>query len=387
MRFALPSIPCVILFSAAAFGQPSTSLPSMNYWDLVTELIHNQRLRSNLDASPQQIAELTALRGDSELSQIVELKARVITRQAMIDREPHSSAEIRQRVLLELEPVVKTRLLRILENEQLDALRRFAMREKYGDGYSAFMSREVRQHCGFKDAELLETVRKEKAAADKLTSDAAMASAQRFVDTLPIAARLKFAYYAGPDKFPRVRMTNELLDELTNAKLPFPGNYGLIDALAVFPPIQAVVGVTASQIEAMKRLKENLEKELGDLTPPAPPGKMEKYNQSYHALHAKYKELSEEVLDDSQVLIVNRLHAFGEYQTDPTAAFNRPEFIAYLDLSPDELQTAMAIAHEERVKLQHQYRSFRKSCFTAISKEINPLARDRLFDLFKGVFD
>ena len=61
--------------------------------------------------------------------------------------------------------------------------------------------------------------------------------------------------------------------------------------------------------------------------------------------------------------------------------------MAYLDLSPGELQIALGTAHEERATLERQYTSFRKSCFMGISKEMDPLARDRLCDLFKGVLE
>lgn len=371
----------------SAIIEQDDHLVSMNYWDLAGKLIRSKKLQFDLDVSPQQLEDLRELRKDPELKQIIEFKEKKIRHPKILKRERYHWMEIRLQVLEELEPVIKTRLLRILENEQLGALRRLAMRDRYGDGYSAFSSNEVWHYCGIENLDLNDIIRKEKGEADKRISDAALASARRFVDSLPTRAQMKFAYYAGPDNFPEVRIPEKQLKELAGVNLPFPGNSGAIDALGYYPPMQAVVGVSESQIQAMKRLKQERREEVDELKVPPPPSNMDEYTRSYHAVNAKYKKLSEEVLTPAQLLIVNRLFASGEYKRDPMAAFQRPEFIAYLELSPNELQAAITTARQEKIRLQREYLSSRKTCFMAISEELKPVARERLLHVFEGVFD
>ena len=391
MRSYVPSIVLLVLLSAAASGQTPSHLPSMNYWDLTGELIRNEQLRVDLDVSPQQRGELIALHAaNSEASQIINFKVKLMRRQknlAAIDSKPWAPVDIRLSVLNELVPTIKKRLLRILEPVQLDNLRLVAMRGKYGDGYSAFMSKEVWKHCGISTVEGgVNALRMEKENADKLISDAAVESSQRFVNTLPSEARMRFAYYFGPDNFPQVRISKASFDELTNSKIPFPICTSLyflsVDLLA-----QKAVGLRDSQIAAIKRLQENLEKEIDDLPVPSPQAKFENYTLDYFAVNAKFEKLCEEVLDDSQKLARNRRAALRDYQNATLESLSRPDFIAYLDLSPDESQAALAAALTEAARLQSQYKSIRKSLFIANCKKINRSERDRLLELFNGVFD
>jgi hypothetical protein len=363
----------------------------MNYWDLAGELILNEQLRDDLDVSPRQLDELIALSAEnSEASQIINFKVKMMQRQktrAAIDSKPWVPVDIRLTVLNELEPTIKKRLARILEPAQLDNLRLFAMRGKFGDGYSAFNSKEVWKHCGISSVVGgVDALRIEKENSDKLMSDAALASAQRFASTLPSASRMRFAYYFGPDKFPQIRISKELLDQLTNSKIPFPRTR-FLDFMTVNPMWQKAVGLKAAQLAELKQLRENREMEIHDLPMPVPPAKMEKHTQGFFAVLGTYDDMSHEILDDSQHLALNRMVALGNYEYATVAVISRPEFIAYLDLSPDESQAALAAVRAEAASLQSQYKSIRKSLFMANCKKINRSERDRLLELFNGVFD
>jgi len=365
----------------------------MNYWDLTDELIQNERLRDDLDVSPKQREELIALgSANSEASQIIKFKVKMMQRQntrAAIDSKPWDPVDIRLTVLNELEPTIRKRLLRILEPNQLDNLRLFAMRGKFGDGYSLFMSKEVWKHCEISNVVGgVDALRMEKENADKLMSDAALESAQRFANALPSEARMRFAYYFGPDKFPQIRISKELLDQLTNSKIPF-SRATILDFITGDQPLQKAVRMQTSQLAALQQLRENREKEIEGLPLPVPPAKMEKHTHDFFAVIAKYDDLCDEILDKSQHLALNRFYAIRSYKNANAtlAVVRRPEFMAYLDLSTGESKAALAAASAEAASLQSQYKSIRKSLFTANCKKLGRLERDRLLELFNGVFD
>ena len=394
MRFYVPSVALQVLLSVAVCSQTPSYLPSMNYWDLTGELIGNEKLRLDLEISPQQRDELITLRAaNSEASQIINFRAKTMDRQRRLAATADNAdflplrVDYRLIVLNELEPTIKKRLLRILEPEQLANLRLFAMRDKFGDGYSAFNSKEVWKHCGISNIEGgVDALRKEKEKADKLMSAAALESAQRFADLLPPRARMRFAYYFGPNKFPKIRITTELYDELSRAKIPFPHCTSLY-FLAINPSYQEAVGLRSSQIEAIKKLQENLEKEIDDLPVPAPPEKMEKHTKAYFSLNATYEQRCEDLLDDSQKLARNRIAALRDYQNAPWECLSRPEFITYLDLSSDESKAALADAPAEVANLQSKFKAIRNALFLANCQKIKRSERDRLLELFDGVFE
>jgi len=156
----------------------------MNYWDLTEELIQNEHSRHDLDVSAQQRDEPIAFNSkNSRASKIINFKVKMMRWQrtrAAIDSEPLVRVDMQLTVLNELEPTIRKRLFRILQPPQVDNLRLFAMR-KFGDGYSAFNSKEVWKHCGISTVEGgVDALQKEKENADKLMSDAAIESAQRF---------------------------------------------------------------------------------------------------------------------------------------------------------------------------------------------------------------
>ena len=184
----------------------------MNYWDLTGELIRNEKLRFGLEISPQQRDELITLRAaNSEASQIIKFRSKTMDRQRRLAAIPDNAdflplvrVDYRLVVLNELEPTIKKRLLRILEPEQLANLRLFAMRDKFGDGYSAFHSKEVWKHCGITSMEGgVDALRKEKEKADKVT---AKAGGNRFVWNMRHPGYKTFpgmVYYGSPNAGPK----------------------------------------------------------------------------------------------------------------------------------------------------------------------------------------
>ncbi len=370
-----------------AYGQEAR-LPSLNYWDLSARLMQNEGLRDAVDLAPTQLAALREMRADVELQQIFSLKAKMLKRTQIVQTgETLTGEQVALAIRSDLDSVIRTRLLKFMHSEQLEELQIAALRDTYLTGYSPYFAKEIQSHCGFSCERLLETIQKVKSKSDAESLQVAWNSCQKFVSKLPPSVRKKVAYYFGAAHFPLVNIDVPEFTRLNSEALPFPPHGGGSFAILQDDTIRTRLKILDSQVEELQRLWDELNIAIDNLKPPAPPNAMENYNARYFGLHAQHRARTEAILTASQIKEMGRLFAFGEYKQDPTHLLERNDFIEYLAIPSEELNQIRQAARVEREFLQNRRDSINHASFVSISETLDPVSRERLLNLFAGVWD
>jgi len=88
-----------------------------------------------------------------------------------------------------------------------------------------------------------------------------------------------------------------------------------------------------------------------------------------------------DVLFDEQIVRLKQEMAYNEFLGNYGIPFGRPEFVRYLDLSKEEMQTVLEVAREEKKNADARFNRLDAKIFERVSAELPAHAQSRLKEL------
>ncbi len=346
-------------------------LPSFNYWDLSQDLIRSKNLQSALGVSLQQVAQLKIMRETAGMDVLLDKKSKEM------ETKGKSNVDLRERALLELDPVVKRELEVILNESQIMMLREHPFKARFRSPFELFHNHEVIEVCKIYQVDLkrLGPILKDvQAKYEKEGTVALTEFTTTFYEYLPERTKPLFVQYIGKCYLDRY----EVKPDLRLEDIPFPPRFrttNALDALEI-PDAQTQVGLSTSQIEKLSNVRVALSNRLDVMLK----GGEGTFSEN---LRMAEREMMQ-ILTTKQVLGICRVQAKSEFEFDFAVPFRRAEFVKYLQLSNEEVKALNVLAVAETEDFRSKMKELDHEAFEVLCGALPSQSKERMQKLFKG---
>lgn len=310
-------------------------LPSLNTWELTSELLMSHEYQAALDVDPGQLQQIREIRGNTqkytpllskELSQVRREFGRVRTMNECISIAWRN-----------LESTVRADFSEVLEKEQLAALVDWPMRIRFPTGSHPFRDRELLDAIEIdvdKRAKIQAAAQAKQLTLVEEQKKLRLAAAREVIKKLPPKALERFSHLVGDGLVPGFSEPRG-----AESKVPFPPYCSSTSAYSLLcstPELRDKLNITNNQRRKLDALQSECSRE-GNIVPANT-----SFVQHFHAIQNKYSALMAEVLSENQLLKLKQGIAARHFLSDFEDTFNDQGVSKYLDLDRDAMRQVRA---------------------------------------------
>lgn len=403
---AMKLIATIVLLSSMTMelpAQTTETMPSMTYHALVQSLRRERQLQLDLEISPRQLAEISALlkspkiltggsKPDTEQLKYIEELAADPSRNHLLLEEiqrlvgPKEDARKKQ-----LSIFCEKELKRILAPEQFNELRPVALRLQFPTGLSPFRATSQHHihlpfgHDGALDLlvpsqesmqqlapELLEIEKSRQTKLDDLCSS----TAAGFVRELPQPTRERFVQLIGNEWTPEIPLD----DSIPYQTLPSIHSWDdstLTDHVLHVPGVKEKMNVTPAQFDQIRLIHEEYSASLQQGKP-----RNMSFREYDNALNRSVAKQVRRLLDDQQLLTFARHDGFWRFAVDCRRPFARKNFVTFLELSDEELKKIKGIAKKQYARYQANVLKIEQEAFQSVVSKLPDDSKRRVQRFF-----
>lgn len=398
----MPFSPCLTamlvghsLLCAELMVPQENGLPSLNYWELIGEVIKVPSVQEALEISPEQRQRLSEMRARKDLALLrrqTQYKLRAALKR---DRtiEPGNAPTPVPSVSFSdawsaLDDVVLVELKEILLPEQVDAIRPLFTQKRFPFGYSAFSDSEVAEFCQWKPADtkrlqpIVQMLQKQRQSKVK---EITRAGAARILYGLPLPARELLVQYLGTSFETQIPVRQDIEFD----SIPFPGVCTSISGLYTLleiKDIQTALKLSKSQLEQLQALQMDFRR---DTAFRSNAGELNKIGKSAAQRWAQAREKCsagfQKILSNEQKLTLARVMSLNIFLSDFRIPFKSQEVIRYLQLSPEDEKAIWDQVNREFIKYSEQVENIDRADFLQLFSEVPTPSQARLAMIMQGV--
>lgn len=380
--------------------------PGLDYFTLARDLDQNVGgIQQLLEISPAQLVAIEAI----PFSEIASAKSRELMREEARDRarnrangipstkeKPRPTFNNSRRALYWFTPndlevacddVIKSELVKILEESQLASMRSVQLQIWYPRGYSAFEEPDI-----FYFFDIPDEVRNRvtaKVTEERKTSEQRIVKlneefAQKVVDALPEQSKSKLVRAIGNHFLPSFSSNSDpefSVMPFLKSTFTFPN----LEAMLASPDELKRVGVTPTQvatIQAAVAKAEELNRVFFDV---ANANKVDP-KRSYGEEMASQLRTALTTLTPQQLILLAQGVGLREFKADFSAPFERDKFVEFLGLSPQETTAIQVVAKKTKMEYEQRVKEADKAIFDRLSDLLPEKQRSGIRKFFEGVY-
>ena len=366
-----------VFLLSAQIGQVTNSLPSLNYWGLSSKLASDASMQKRLGVSGDQIVAILEMRKLSRIEDLLEEEEEKQRLDPVVRKDSISHDQL----LSNLDNIIIGKLRLIINDFQIDQLRRVELQRRYLKSYQIFQDPEVIRFLGLSGDNMQRLSISRKAAKSKFDAERSSLheeAALAIVRVLPSESKELFSQYAGNSYSPEVEVRNDI--ELSS--IPYPWEFNSIMSMRSLlkkSDLQTRHSITQGQVEQLIEVSKKFE---------------DKAFRPNKSLGNSFEEFLKEsrtevwrILNNSQLLSISRWRAIDEFNNDFCSPFERDEFLVYLKIViPTDIQAIREIVTAERNEFQAKEKKLNERTFGEICSSLPEDAQQRLRLVFDGVW-
>lgn len=363
-------------------GTDERLLPSLNYWELSSELLHRPDLQKELEVSKAQVAAVNQMRGRKEFTALFnEERHKLIENQENVPVLGYALSEF----YFKFDNVVHRELVKILSDFQLAELKRIRLKERFTYGYEAFGNDEILDFCDVKfdaRAGLKKIFERESKDFAVFQNEQRLNYVSEVLDNLPPQALRLFVHYAGNKYSPSISLENNFP---TNS-IPFSPRVNSISLLAIIygnRRAYSSIGLTDEQLKKLSEIDESHTDAMSAFGRNSISTTFQEYKKSKTEI--ALREMNA-VISPSQVITAKRLCTMVDFEQDFATPFTRPEFVAYLALSKVDADLIKSIAMADAEELKSVLQKRNEEILKRLQNSLPAKSRDKMEKLFENIW-
>ena len=371
----MSAIRFLFILLISQIGEVANFLPSLNYWDLSSKLATDSSMQKRLGVSKDQVNAILEMRKQARIDELVEKEEERQLLQGQAS--PISNVEL----LSSLDSVIVGKLRLILNDFQIDQLRRIELQQRHKRAHEIFQSQEMIVFLRLSADDVKQLRISLKRAKSKFDAERAALldeAAMEIIRVLPSNSKELFTQYAGNSYTPEIELRNDI--ELKS--IPYIDEFRSImsvRSLLTNVDLQARHSITPRQaeqlLEASRKFNENA---FGP--------KPQHDNNFAKSLQESIADM-ERILNNSQLLSIYRRFAMSEFNANFCTPFERDDFLTYVEITtPSDIAAIRKIATAVTKEFQSNEKKLNERIFGEICTSLPQEAQRRLQLVFEGVW-
>lgn len=340
------------------------TLPRLNYWYLMEQLEHMSSHQASLGVSPSQLAQIKALRVqdkfDNMFDEVLDLR---------LAEKRVASSDL---VWLELDPRIYEELSQILSKDQIFSLRQRVLRQKYLGPLDCFRDAELLAFLDWRsppDAFSL-VLERERSKLELAVQQLKKNCLQEIHATLPPPSSDCLERYCGTFEYSKLNKVVDIDSIPYRFETIFEGVY-FESQRATLPDSLAL---SNNQKSDLKSIFLASGKELP----------MTASQQERKLANVRSAQEMRQILSREQYAFLVQLAARNQLCRDFRKAFERKEFLDYLELETGDVASVQDAAEKQSRRMSLEMERLSEAAFQNVANHMPVKQREKLLALFNG---
>ena len=342
----------------------TSTLPRLNYWALMDQLVHKRALPISLGVSASQLAQVKDLRVQDKFEDMFDEVLHL-----QIAEKRFTSTE---KVWLELDPRIYDELRQVLTEKQISSLRQLVLRSPYLGPLDCYKDAELLKYMEWQSQpeSFSIALEEERVKFEWSVQQLKKECLSEIFAALPPPSSDRLQRYSGPVEYSRLNKIEDIDSIPYSVTTLFEGLYFASKSTA----IPDALALSTSQKSELKSIYLASGKGLP----------MTASQQERKETDAQSAAKMRQVLRREQYAFLVPLAARNQLCQDFRREFKRKEFLDFLQLEPEDIAPAQDAAEKQTRRMNLELERLSEAAFQNVANTLPAKPRAKLLALFDG---